>query len=282
MICRLGRAAALWPTGSGVAKRFSSLNSRDGTEELRIVEEYYEMKAKEKASKENKQTSFRHRIISEKNLFTQEQKANTRKLVKAEFDRFLGRAKYMPVIDDLHLNTFAKALLSLESLEGIDSDNQLPGLVDLVFDRMHTVANFEPFINLVEVIFKHKVQVSENSKYLLIVTGTGWATRIETRQQIAFLALFPPDQQPAFHELFKNYESIFVERFTKDLDSKNAADFVNLIEILKVYRRANYGTRGSRQRTRASWRTWKTSSETTWTACSPSCSSASSCTSCRP
>lgn len=241
MISKLGRAVARPLTAFSTVRRFGSTANKDMPEDQRVVEEYYEMKQKEQQKKVRSQTTFNSRIISEKNLFTESQKTNVRKLVKAEFDKFLGRAKYMPIIDDVHLNTFAKALLSLESLEDIDNDNNLPALLDLVFDKIHTVANFEPFINLVEVVFKHKVQVSENSKYLIVAAGTGWASRIELRQQIAFLALFPPDQQPAFQELFKNYETIFIEYFSRDLERKTAADFLHLVEVLKVYRKAHYG-----------------------------------------
>lgn len=250
---RLGRAAVNAPrTGARVAKSFSSTSSSEAQEQERMVQQFYEMKQRERNQRDRKQTSFKNRIISEKFLFTESQKVNVRKLVKAEFDKFLGRARFMPVLDDLHLNTFTKALLSLESLEDIDTDKQLPGLLDLVFDKVHTVANFEPFINLVEVVFKHKVQVSENTKYLIVAAGTGWASRIEPRQQIAFLALFPSDQQPAYKELFKNYESVFIEYFTRDIERKTAADFMQLIEVLKVYRKVNYGNRGSRQKTQAS------------------------------
>lgn len=250
--CNLGRVVATTRAHSRVTKSFSKVTRNDLQEQERLVEEFYEMKQRDQHEKNRKQTSFKNRIISEKHLFTESQKVNVRKLVKAEFEKFLGRAKFMPVIDDTHLNTFAKALLSLESLEGIDSEHQLPGLLDLVFDKIHTVANFEPFINLVEVVFKHKVQISENSKYFIIASGTGWASRIEPRQQIAFLALFPPDQQPAYKELFQNYEAIFIEYFTRDIDKKTTADFMYLIEVLKVYRNVNYGMRRSQQKAQAS------------------------------
>ena len=183
---------------------------------------------------------FQKRIMKEKFAFKESQVEEIRTEVQKELDSYSKRYIYLEVLDEKVLDTFLKALLSVNSLDFLNGKERIPEILNKTVERVFTIANFELAMNLFETVLVHRVVLTPENEYQLSAVMISWAPKLDLRKRISIISIIPKEFFLKYKDIFEQYEAFFVDYFTKDLESKTPADYINLMEILKIYRRVGY------------------------------------------
>jgi len=229
---RLGRVSP------GLVRTFSIIppTGQENSDDIeKLVEE--SKKAKEQ-SKKNRITE--RRILKEKFAFTQDQIDDTRLAVQKIVTEYANRYKFIEILDETVLNKFLMALISVKTLTFLQEKDQMVEIMSDTAQKVFTLKNFEVILKLFEAVMNHKLNLTEDAEYQLAAIMVSWGVNIDLRKKISVLALVPPELFPKYKSIFEQYETLFIQYFTTDVDNKTPADYLYLIDILKIYRRVGY------------------------------------------
>ena len=219
----------------GAARSITDLDEAPLSEEERLLRAYEEKKGQKAGEK-----SRGKRIMKEKFAFTAEQKAKVRAEATATLKAYLGRYKFITVVDEKLLNDTLKALLAVADYRSIDPEKEVPDMINSTVDKVFTFKVPELVVNLFEFILSQNVPISQESVYQMKAVLITWGPTLEFRQQLSVLSLIPRHHYDLYKEIFHSYEDLFIEFFSKGYETKSPTEKFYSIEMLRVFKIVNY------------------------------------------
>ena len=200
--------------------------------------EYYEMYNRD--NNMNAKRKYKNKIINENHLFTNDQKSDMKKMVENEYNKYKDRLKYMNRLDNQAVLSFTRSLLSIGKVEEIDTMVNIEQVVNTTIDRLHTLDNIDSILTVLEVVHKHNIRISEESRYAIISTCNTLCVGLDMRVLVYILNMIPIDRYSEYVDIYVHYADIFMRHYGTDTESLKVHEYIYMIDILRIYRSRGY------------------------------------------